>query len=305
MNMLRLFFIVPFFLFPPPLQAQQYAFPASEVYRPDRLKKVVFTEAAIGIAASTGLYFLWYKKFPRKRFHFFNDNNEWLQIDKVGHATTAYNIAVIQNDLMRWSGVKNNQSMLIGAATAITYMSIIEVLDGFSSHWGFSKGDMLANITGAALFAAQQKSWGEQRASLKFSFHATPFSKYNPGELGNNWRSRLLKDYNGQTYWLSFNIHSFLLSRSGFPYWLNAAVGYGGEGMITAVKNPSVIDGKPVPAFERYRQFYIAPDIDFFRVPFRSFFLNHAFYDSRFIKIPAPALEYNGLKQFRFHPFYF
>ena len=69
-------------------------------------------------------------------------------------------------------------------------MSIIEVMDGFSTHWGFSKGDMLANIIGTGLFAAQQKWWGEQRMSLKFSFHHTLFATYNSSELGNNWKSR-------------------------------------------------------------------------------------------------------------------
>src|SRR5579875_274687 len=119
--------------------AQQFAFPPSDVYRPDRMKKVAIAEASLGVAVSVGLYYLWYRKFPRSRFHFFNDNREWLQIDKVGHATTAYNIAVIQNDLMRWCGVPQNRSIVIGSATALAYMSIIEVLDGFSTHWGFSK----------------------------------------------------------------------------------------------------------------------------------------------------------------------
>ncbi len=35
----------------------------------------------------------------------------------------------------------------------------------------------------------------------------------------------MLKDYNGQTYWLSFNVASFLPTNSGFPYWLNMSLG--------------------------------------------------------------------------------
>ena len=138
-------------------EAQGVFLPPSTTYRPDRLKTVVISEVATGVAISAGLYFLWYRKHPRSHFHFFNDNNEWLQMDKIGHATTAYNIGAIQYDLMRWCGVDNNQSIAIGGLTAIGYMSIVEIFDGFSSKWGFSTGDMLANIFGAALFSAQQK----------------------------------------------------------------------------------------------------------------------------------------------------
>jgi hypothetical protein len=129
--------------------AQSLFLPPSAVYQPDRLKTVVITEVATGVAISAGLYFLWYRKHPKSHFHFFNDNGEWLQMDKIGHATTAYNIGVIQYDLMRWCGVSNNTAITVGGLTAIGYMSIVEIFDGFSSKWGFSKGDMLAKYFGA------------------------------------------------------------------------------------------------------------------------------------------------------------
>ena len=37
-----------------------------------------------------GLNAEWYAKYPRSGFHFFNDYAEWLQVDKVGHAFSAY-----------------------------------------------------------------------------------------------------------------------------------------------------------------------------------------------------------------------
>lgn len=285
--------------------AQDIFLPPSVTYQPDRLKTVVITEVATGVVISAGLYFLWYRKHPRSRFHFFNDNGEWLQMDKIGHATTAYNIGTIQYDLMRWCGVNNNTSIAVGGLTALGYMSIIEVLDGFSSKWGFSKGDMLANIFGAALFAAQQKGWNQQRISMKWSFHMSPYAKYYPAELGSNFLSRMLKDYNGQTYWLSFNIASFLPASSGFPYWLNASLGYGAEGMIGARTNPAMIDGKPIPVFPRYRKFYFAPDANLYSIPTNSSLYNAASYLTRFSKVPAPTLEWSHLKGLRFMPIYY
>jgi hypothetical protein len=285
--------------------AQEIFLPPSTTYQPSRLKTVVISEVATGVAISAGLYFLWYRKHPRSRFHFFNDNGEWLQMDKIGHATTAYNIGAIQYDLMRWCGVNNDQSIVIGGLTAIGYMSIVEIFDGFSSKWGFSGGDMVANIFGAALFAAQQKGWNQQRISLKWSFHGSPYAAYYPAELGSNFFSRMLKDYNGQTYWLSFNISSFLPANSGFPYWLNMSVGYGARGMIGARTNPATVNGVPVPDFPRYRSFYFAPDANLYSVPTNSSFYNAAAYLTKFSKIPAPTLEWSRLKGFHFYPIYY
>lgn len=291
--------------FIPRLHSQDLFLEPSPQYNPARLRGVLITEIAGGMVISAGLYYLWYRKHPRSRFHLFNDNREWLQVDKVGHLTTAYNIAAIQYDLMRWCGVKNDASIAIGSLTALGYMSIIEVLDGFSSKWGFSKGDMLANIVGSALFAAQQKGWGEQRVSLRFSYHGTIYPRYYPQELGKNWSSRIIKDYNGQTYWLSLNIKSFLPAGNDFPAWLNMSAGYGAEGMVGAMKNPSSVNNKPVPDFQRIRQFYLAPDIDLMRVSSHNRPFVTAAYLSRFIKFPAPALEWNTSKRWKLHPFYF
>lgn len=287
------------------IQAQNTFLPPSNQYNPDRLKGVVISELAGGLLISTGLYFLWYRKHPRTSFHFFNDNGEWLQMDKIGHMTTAYNIAVVQYDLMRWCGVDNGTSITVGSLTALGYLSIIEVLDGFSSKWGFSPGDMIANIAGTALFAAQQRGWSEQRVAMKFSYHGTIYPKYYPDELGKNWISRMIKDYNGQTYWLSLNLKSLMSSKSDFPSWLNASLGYGADGMIGARKNPEQYKGQSLPLFPRYRQFYLAPDIDMLRIPSNSGFFNGAAYLTQFIKFPAPALEWNTLNRWKFHPFYF
>jgi hypothetical protein len=279
--------------------AQKDFFQPSATYNPVRVRGVAIGEAAIGSAVTIGLNYLWYKKFPHSRFHFFNDNNEWLNMDKMGHATTAYNIAAIQADIMHWGGVKPGVSALIGVITSLGFMTMIEVMDGHSVKWGFSKGDMLANIAGVVLFEGQQLIWGQQRISLKYSYHQTLFAKYYPEELGTNLIQRMLKDYNGQTYWLSFNIGSFIPANSRFPNWLNLSAGYGAEGMIGAVKNPAEIDGKKIPEFKRYRQFYFSVDTDLYRINELSPFATTLLKLNRTFKMLAPALEWNhedGLK---------
>jgi len=78
--------------------------------------------------------------------------------------------------------------------------------------------------------------WNEQRISLKYNFHQTKYAKQNPDLLGNDLLESILKDYNGQTYWLNFNLHSFFKD-SNIPKWLDLSVGYGGEAMLNGVQN--------------------------------------------------------------------
>ncbi len=286
------------------LSAQDF-FKASTQYNPGRVNGTIIVESAIGTVVTIGLNYLWYKKFPHSKFHYFNDNDEWLNVDKVGHATTAYNIAAIQNDIMRWGGIRSGTAALIGTLTGLGFMSMIEIMDGHSEKWGFSKGDMLANIAGCVLFEGQQLLWHEQRISLKYSYHGTIFPQYYPAELGSNLPQRMLKDYNGQSYWLSFNIASFLPASSHFPQWLNVSAGYGAEGMVGAVRNPKEVDGRPVPEFKRYRQFYLSFDTDLYRIDGLSPLASSLLELNRTIKTPAPALEWNEVHGLVFHPFYY
>jgi hypothetical protein len=286
------------------LEAQEFFRPSPQ-YNPGRVTGTIIVESAIGTAVTIGLSYLWYRKFPHSRFHFFNDNAEWLQVDKFGHAATAYNIAAIQSDVLHWGGVRSGTAALIGTGTALAFMSMIEILDGHSTKWGFSKGDMLANIAGCLLFEGQQLLWRQQRISLKFSYHGTIFPQYYPAELGSNLPERMLKDYNGQSYWLSFNIASFLPASTRFPQWLNVAVGYGAEGMIGARDNPTERDGQSIPYFRRYRQFYFSFDTDLYRIDGLSPLAATLLKVNRTIRTPSPALEWNEVQGLMFHPLYY
>ena len=100
------------------LSAQNF-FKYSDHYNSGRVTGTIIVESAIGTIATIGLNYLWYKKFPHSKFHYFNDNNEWLNVDKVGHAATAYNIAAIQGDVLRWGGVKQGTASLIGTTLLV------------------------------------------------------------------------------------------------------------------------------------------------------------------------------------------
>ncbi|MDZ7742923.1 MAG: hypothetical protein U5Q03_14615 [Bacteroidota bacterium] len=175
----------------------------------------------------------------------------------------------------------------------------------FSKEWGASAGDLIANFAGSGLFIGQQLLWKEQRFTLKYSFHQTKYADYRPDLYGKNFFQQMIKDYNGQTYWLSANLKSFWKESSFLPDWLNLAVGYGVDGLTGAVENETVYDGREFPVFERNRQFYFSLDADLTRIKTRSEFLKNLFKVIGFIKIPFPALEYNTKGEFQFHAFYF
>ena len=111
--------------------------------------------------------------------------------------------------------------------------------------------------------------------------------------LGKNLAENVLKDYNGQTYWLSVNVNSFLDSKSKFPKWLNFAFGYGADGMLGARTNPTYYKDKLLPVYERGRQYYVSADIDLSKIRSKSAFLKAVLNIVGFVKIPMPALEYN------------
>jgi len=286
------------------LKVNAQILPPDSAYHPKRLALVVGIESSLYVGSFTWLYSNWYKDYHNGGFHTFNDNGEWLHVDKLGHATTAYSMGKIGYDMLRWSGVKEKNALIYGGGVGFLYQSTVEVFDGFSNGWGFSWGDMVANAIGTSLFIGQQACWHEQRFVLKFSYHYTDFAQYRPNVLGSNYLERILKDYNGQTYWLSTNISSFLPDDNRFPKWLNVAVGYGAEGMLGGFGNPSEIDGVNLPQFDRYNQYYLSLDIDLTRIPVKNQFLKTLFNTISFIKFPFPTLEFSK-HGVGFNPLYF
>jgi len=264
----------------------------------------------IGVVAGTAAFYTitllllrkqWYKK--KVPFHSFNDNGEWLQMDKVGHSATTYCMSRGGYELMRWSGVNERASILTGGLLALLFQTTLEVYDGHAEGWGFSQGDMLANVAGTALFMGQQYGAGQQVVSMKYGFRKTIFPPYRPNLLGKTTGQQMLKDYNGQQYWLSVNLASVLPVGPHFPRWLNLDLGYSGSGMTGGHDNPRTFDATGhEQVFTRYRQFFISPDADFSRVSTFSPSLQRFIGTAQFFKIPAPSLEFNQVKGLRFHP---
>lgn len=275
-------------------------------------RKIVFLAGTGGLTIGSLVWLNreWYDEYNTGHFRFFNDNDEWLQMDKIGHAWTNYQTSRILMQGFNWAGFSRNQKLIYGGGISFIYMTAIECLDGFSDGWGFSWGDEFANALGSGLAVSQEAFFKEQRIQLKLSYSESGLAQFNPKLLGDSPVSRVLKDYNGQTYWLSINPSSFIkkeprTSSGKFLNILNVAIGYSAYGMTNARTNKEVTDKNgTVYFFNRERRFYLSLDVDLTRIKTKSKFLKSVFSVISIIKFPAPALQYST-KGFRFYPLYF
>lgn len=259
--------------------------------------------AGLGLGYTTGLVVLsktWYRQSPKTSFHFFNDNPQWKQLDKAGHFWGAYHEGRLGIDALRAAGLPEKKAIWYGGLLGFVLQSPIEWLDGYAAGYGASAGDLGANALGSLALITQHLAWGEARLQPKFSFHQTRWAALRPQVLGSSLPEEMLKDYNGQTYWLAADLAALLPAPSRVPRWLNLAVGYGAEEMVF---------GHPLTnhqaGYRAYRQYYLAPDFNFRYFETRHKWLKGALWLLDMVHLPLPAVEYNRRQGLKLHPIYF
>ena len=273
----------------------------SDTLNTSKRNALVISEFSVVGLSLVGLNSLWYNDYDRSKFHTINDGNEWKQMDKVGHAFSAYNLGRVGADLLNWSGVSKKNQLIYGATMGFAFLTTVEVFDGFSKEWGFSWSDIGANAFGTSLYVGQDLLWDEQRVILKYSFHRSNYALQRPNALGSGLLEEVMKDYNGQTFWLSANLSSFFKELK-IPKWLNLAFGYGADGMLTA--NNETVDNMFTNQ-NQIRQFYLSFDVDLTRIETNSHVLKTIFSVLNVIKVPFPTIEFNSQNKAVFRLFYF
>ncbi|MCX7606131.1 MAG: YfiM family protein [Bacteroidia bacterium] len=181
-----------------------------------------------GVGASYGLVYgapmaSWYTWQSAQGWRLFDDGAEWKQMDKLGHVWTTYHLSGIYREWALVSGYTSQEAFLWGMLLAWSFQTSIEIADGFFPKWGASVWDVAANTAGTALFclseAIRKSPW---RIGFRFSFWPTAYAQQRPDLLGRGL-AQILKDYNGQTYWLC-GFHEKL------P--IGIAIGHGAEGLL-------------------------------------------------------------------------
>lgn len=285
----------------------QYRNPDSKFYADTTVNKKR-TWAVCGLAFGTygavytGLGAAWYANQATSSFRWFEDLDEWKQVDKTGHVLGGYLGSAYTIRMMKWAGHKKSTAVWVGGLTGFLMVNTIEVFDGFSPAYGASPSDIGFNALGSLTAVANELLWNEQRLQWKISYHPTDWHLQRPDLLGTGVE-RLVKDYNGHTFWMSARVHSFLPEgkfKQIYPRWLNVAVGYGAEGLIGGWGDPDPAVQAAIRERE-YRQFYLSFDIDLSMIKTKSPFLDFLLGTINFIHIPMPALEMSR-KGVRFRP---
>ena len=239
----------------------------------------------------------WYSDHSKEEFHFFDDKAEWKQMDKLGHFYGAFQFSHAAKRALQWTGMREKKSAIWGSALGFALMLPIELMDGYSSEYGASTTDVLANAIGSGFHLGQALLWNEMRIHPKFSFSQSGISHHRPELLGTGYLENVVKDYNGQTYWLGFDLYRLAGVK---PKWLNVALGYGVNNMVNA-------SGTPTNSFPlaSYRQYYLGIDINLTHIQSRSKAVNTLLYVVNLIRIPAPAVEYTSDGNWTFHAIHF
>lgn len=285
-----------FFIFLASGKAQIQQFPDSINWK--KVNSLIAVESGFYIGGLSYLQYIWYADKERVPFHYYNDNKGWLQIDKYGHALTAYKESFSGYYGLRKAGVKKNKALIYGGPLGFFLQFPIEVFDGMYEGWGFSWGDVWANTAGSALLVGQELAYNDQIVKLKMSYQRSEMADQKPWYLGENQFESFFYDYNGHTYWLSTNFNK-LIPYERIPDWFNLAIGYSGENMFSEFENRNQFE-----EYKRYRQYYISLDIDWTKIPTKYKAVRILLDAMMVVKLPFPALELSQ-KKLTIRPFYF
>ena len=261
-------------------------------------KNIILSSTALGATSLSyfGLYNLWYKKYPQTSFHFFNDLDEWNHMDKMGHVFSSYQVARKSHLFLDKKNIEHPLEK--SYFYSLFFMMGIEVLDGFSTEWGFSNYDLISNFIGTGLFYIQEKKFNTQFLKLKFSSHLSPYATCRPTLLGNSFPENIFKDYNGQTYWITFDFNTRIQQKFKIFKYINLALGYSIDG-FTGARNNSNLNCVECNNLIRQSQYLLSFDLDLTEIETKNKFLKLFFNTFSIIKFPAPAVLIQNKSQFK------
>ena len=140
--------------------------------------------------------------------------------DKLGHFYTNYVGTRLLARAFTHFGNGADRALLLGAAVALGSMTAVEVVDGYSQRWRFSREDALMNVLGTAAGILLERSPRlDQLVDLRVH--------YLPSDVGGD-KFDPFGDYSGLTYLVAFKATGMpqLRARPVMRY-LEFSIGYG------------------------------------------------------------------------------
>lgn len=157
--------------------------------------------------------------------------------DKLGHGMFAYTGTRLLARGFEWAGNDPERALKLGAFTAVGILMGVEVVDGFSDKWRFSKEDGLVNLAGGAL-----GYWLETHPAADALLDIRLHYSASTGPQGRRGFDPF-SDYSGQRYLLVFKASGIAaLRQRPLLRYLELSVGYGArnfEPESRAVAQPS------------------------------------------------------------------
>jgi len=220
------------------------------------------------------------------KFRIIEDWDYALSVDKLGHFYSPVILAHAFSIGFEAAKVDYGTGIWWSSAAALLFQLYVEVYDGFAQDWGFSTGDAISDLAGAAYPVLQYY--------YPVLYNFQPRFSYWPVKLGKEGHNQgqkiiMVDDYEGQKFWLSMRVHN--LFGEGFkkiwPDFLMLSVGYG-------VRD---LDGRGGGKSD----IFIALDIDYEKIPLYGSFWQMVKNSLGYIKFPMPAIRItNGVAFFGF-----
>ncbi len=243
----------------------------------------------------------------KTEFRIIEDGPYGLYADKVGHCYGAYLNSYIYSELLMWSGLSWDMSVLTGTLIGLSYQTYVEIMDGYGKNWGFSPSDMYSDIGGALLSLGQHYIPFMQNFQMKFMYFPADWHselKRKPSEM-------FIDDYSSQTFFVSIDIYNILpenLKKYWIP-WLQLSIGYAARNLCSPGYDCDLSKSKPY--YDNYvygsPRYIIALDYDLVRLlPEGAGFWNWLRQSLNYIKLPSPAIEFGETTRvFLLYPFHF
>ena len=166
---------------------------------------------------------------PIGPFHLRQDWKTWKGMDKFYHAYGSYQLSSLFYQMNKWAGIDSIKSLNLAFLESVIFSTTKEYFDGRIKIGGWSWYDIGMNNLGNLNFYFQQRFLGSQKIQYKFSYFSSGLQAYNPGTLGTSNLNYWMKDYNGETFWLSSSLGDWNITQNKWLKPLGLAIGYGAQ----------------------------------------------------------------------------
>lgn len=193
-----------------------------------------------GAAAALGAFGAsrWWKgsfegTFKNQGEGWFGRSTTFAGVDKFGHAYSTMVGVRLLTPALQWAGNDVESARRLAVISTFAAFAAIEVIDGYSSRYTFSREDLIVDALGVMLgYAFEANPRLDEVLDFRLNYRQSKFSSFSP-----------LEDYDGQRYFLVFKPDGVPALRDvpGLKY-LEFNLGYGATGfdVFKALQQPRI-----------------------------------------------------------------